>query len=67
MKFKSNEELKKMCDEHWSYIRKLVVMHDEHLDPKIVDKIGYHYTTAMYHGYKHAVEDMGKQVDKNNL
>lgn len=45
-----------LADQHWQYIRALLIQHGE--DLCTVEKIGFHYKSAMKHGWKHAVERM---------
>jgi len=47
-----------LAEEHWAYVRDTLRVHGE--DDAVIEKIGWHYTTAMVHGYKHAIEDMKK-------
>lgn len=47
-----------LAQEHWDYIRDTLKVHGESDD--VIEKIGWHYTTAFVHGYKHAIEDMKK-------
>jgi len=49
-----SEDVKKLADDHWSYVKGLIEQHDPGADIEI---IGFHYTTAMIHGYKHGMED----------
>ena len=65
MSFKSSEEIKTMCDEHWSYIEKGLKLSGIEID--VLKHIEFHYKTAMYHGYKHAMEDSNVKIDCNNL
>jgi hypothetical protein len=53
---KDTKEVKEMCEQHWSYVKGILIMHGEDLN--VIDKIGWHYIQAMMHGYKHAVQDM---------
>jgi hypothetical protein len=56
-----NEKLSKMVDAHWEYIESLL----EREIPKeisfskdqYIHRVGFHYKTAMIHGYKHGLED----------
>jgi len=40
---------------HWSYIEQVLLTHGE--DKNIIEKIGFHYKSAMIHGYKHGLDD----------
>ena len=42
-------------EEHWAYIRSLLEAHGE--SPNIIEKIGFHYRTAMLHGFGHGYEE----------
>ena len=48
-------EFDEEAEAHWSYIKALLETHSE--DADIIEKIGFHYRTAMVHGYKHGIED----------
>ena len=52
----SSDGLKKLINDHWSYIEKLLVNHD--IDTGEIKLVEFHYKTAFEHGYKHAKEDM---------
>jgi len=54
MKKDDAEELKKLIDAHWLYIRKLLDVHGE--SPEVISKIKFHYKTAFEHGWKHGKE-----------
>jgi len=55
MTSEQSTQAKKLAEEHWSYISKLLLTHGESMHN--VDKIGFHYKSAMYHGIKHGCED----------
>lgn len=58
LKTKHEEFIKKakqLADEHWSYVEGLLNYHNE--DEAIIKKIGFHYRTAMIHGYKHGLDE----------
>lgn len=50
----SEADLNKLIDDHWSYIKELLLVHG-HSDADI-NTISFHYKTAFKHGYKHAKE-----------
>ncbi len=49
------EGIKKLAEEHWDYVSKVLKTHGE--DEKTIAKIGFHYKTAFVHGAKHERED----------
>ena len=51
---------KELSKEHSAYVRELLVRHGE--DPWVVEKIIWHYETAMVHGYKHGVDETNKNI-----
>lgn len=55
-------EVKKLAGQHWSYIQDLLLSHGESGD--VITKIKFHYTTAFEHGYKHAMEDVQSELQK---
>jgi len=40
---------------HWSYIAALLSAHQH--QPELIEIIGFHYRSALIHGYKHGQED----------
>ena len=44
-----------LAEAHWKYIE--AVLNNHGVDPNLIDRVGYHYITAMIHGYGHGVED----------
>jgi hypothetical protein len=50
-----NTDFDKSAKEHWEYVKEVLLTHGE--DEAVVEKIGFHYVTAMKHGYKHGLED----------
>jgi len=51
----NNKELDEMIEEHWEYIKGVLATHG--IDVEWIDVIGFHYKTAMKHGYKHGKEE----------
>ena len=51
------DEAKKLAEAHWSYVRDVLLMHGEPANN--VELIGFHYKSAMVHGFKHGVEHNG--------
>jgi len=56
---------KELAREHASFIRSLLQTHGE--DPKTLDKLMFHYTTAFVHGYKHGLEDAINQLNLKTI
>jgi len=54
----NDSHAKELAEAHWKYIESLLLTHGESLDT--VSKIGFHYTTAMIHGYKHGYCDFAR-------
>lgn len=46
----------KLANAHWEYIRNLLMQHCT--DTDLINIIGFHYTTAFVHGYKHGQEQL---------
>lgn len=40
---------------HWQYIETLLIAHGE--NARVIELIGFHYQSAMIHGYKHGYAD----------
>jgi len=51
-----------LAEEHWAYVRGLLVAHGHDGDPDNLAKIEFHYKSAMIHGYKHGVDDRERAV-----
>lgn len=55
---KEREEMvkvaKEIAENHWEYIEKVILL--EHLGPVNLDRIKFHYITALIHGFCHGVE-----------
>jgi len=64
-------EFKKNAKLHWGYIESLLEKHYPDEDTICLMKedffniIGFHYRTAMEHGYKHALQDMGYDEEED--
>jgi len=52
--------VKEMISDHWGYIEKMLIAHDE--APDTIEKVGFHYKTSGIHFYKHALEDEDKRL-----
>lgn len=56
-----DEKILKMVEAHWEYVKSVLEMElseDLQTDKEgYIDRIGFHYKTAMIHGYKHGQED----------
>ena len=50
----------KLAADHWKYLEGLLESHN--VDEKAVEAIGFHYRTAMVHGFKHGVEASRKWI-----
>lgn len=51
------DEVKALVDAHWRYVENLLRTHGE--PDASLNKIGFHYKSAMLHGYKHGMEAAG--------
>jgi hypothetical protein len=45
------------AEKHWQYVKSVIEQHNKNLDAETIDIIGFHYVTAMVHGYKHGYND----------
>ena len=58
-------DIKKKADEHWAYVKMVINLHEQadcDVDiNRVVEMIGFHYKTAMEHGWKHGMEEGYKQ------
>jgi len=56
------KDVNELVDKHWSYVEQMLKAHGE--DEDIIRVIGFHYKTAMVHGFKHGREDTqnGKSI-----
>lgn len=57
-----NKRGKQLAEEHWAYLEQVLQVAD--VTNTDIDIIGFHYKTAMVHGYKHAWEDMYNEAPK---
>lgn len=60
------KEAEKLAEEHWSYVRELMeecMAVGLYTKEQVIKMIGFHYTTATIHGYKHGKEDLGQGDD----
>lgn len=48
--------------EHWEYVKNVLLLHGEKVET--VNKIGFHYVSAMRHAYGHGLEDAKKEAEK---
>lgn len=42
---------------HWEYVKSVIRTHVPDIEDDVLNIIGFHYKTAMCHGYKHGYED----------
>lgn len=59
-----NEEAKKLANDHWNYISDVLLNHNE--QDHIIELLSFHYQTAFIHGFKHGVEWLKNQREKQN-
>lgn len=52
----ARKRLKKLTNDHWSYIDELLRTHD--VSDEKITLVEFHYKTAFEHGYKHAKEEL---------
>lgn len=57
---KTEAEVKQLIAEHWSYVEGMLVAHN--VSPSDLRVAGFHYRSAMLHGWKHAKEDSGEPI-----
>jgi len=46
---------KELAEKHWNYIKSLLEAHN--IDKNVIELIGFHYKTALEHGFKHGLEN----------
>ena len=49
-----------LAEAHWKYIKSLLFEHK--IDDTEIKRIGFHYRTAMIHGYKHGYIDAKAEI-----
>ena len=49
--------VQKLIDSHWAYVEDL--LETEGKDIEYIERVGFHYRSAMGHGFKHGVEWKG--------
>jgi len=60
------EDPKKLADEHWDYVKAMLeveMREDDFISSRelYLEAAGFHYKTAMIHGYKHGYEAAKKE------
>lgn len=50
------------AEEHWAYVECVLKTHGE--SDYVIQKCGYHFRTAMIHGYKHGYQDALDEVEE---
>ena len=62
--FTKEDELEKLCEEHWKYVEEVIRTEYDDSDEYDIDsycrRVGFHYKSAMKHGFKHGVQSKGK-------
>ena len=56
----TQERAKKLAQEHWYYVKKVLETHN--VNPDEIDRIGFHYQSAACHFYEHGREDLEKEM-----
>jgi hypothetical protein len=56
------DNLDKLIDDHWEYIKELLIVHGYNKECQPLREIAFHYKTAFKHGYKHAKEEMNEKL-----
>lgn len=51
---KAEEIAHKLASDHWSYIEALMITYK--FPQEVIEPAGFHYKTAMIHGFKHGYE-----------
>jgi hypothetical protein len=58
-------DIKKLAENHWEYVKLVILLHeqaDRQIDvDEVVNLIGFHYKSALMHGYGHGLEEGYKQ------
>lgn len=52
----SDPDFKEGTKQHWKYVEGVLKTHG--VSDRIIKIVGFHYRTAMAHGYKHGIEDV---------
>lgn len=58
------DPLEKLVEDHWKYIKELLVAHGE--EEYVIGVCEFHYKSAFKHGFKHAAEDCECAVINND-
>ena len=48
---------KELATQHWSYVKQVILNHNPNISVSELNRIEYHYITAMTHGWGHGWED----------
>jgi len=66
----TNEEIKKIAEDHWSYVKNVIKIHEEagrlnnveqQMKEGMLRLCEFHYITAFVHGWKHGMEREGAE------
>ena len=50
-----NDKVKQLASDHWQYLKSVLEIHGA--DTEQIEIIGFHYRSAMIHGFKHGLEE----------
>lgn len=53
-----------LANAHWSYVESVLIAHDVPME--IIYQCGFHYKTALIHGFKHGIE-YERERSKNEM
>jgi len=59
---KNDDEIHELAIEHWNYVKNVLINAESNINHKILDIIGFHYITALKHGYKHGVDEKDSEL-----
>ena len=59
------EKPEKLAEDHWSYVEQ--VLRNSGESPEVIEKIKFHYISAMIHGIKHGRELYGREMNGENI
>ena len=48
------DDFSEKANAHWAYVKQVLELHGE--QQETIEKIGFHYVTAMIHGFGHGYE-----------
>jgi len=60
-------DAKQLAEEHWAYVKKVIMLHEQADSEINIDMIGFHYISAAIHFFGHGYEQCQKDLQSKKL